>query len=283
MKKIFLLIFLSIYFSNSSYNGLLFPKNTFELLTNNSNYSFYQDIILSTQKNDLASTSYLNYPNSISANYISYDYYISNLSMKSSIQIIDYGNIEDSSSGYSFDSMDYIFTQRFSSRLYNKIFSSLEMNYLYSKIDNFNSSVFATKLDFFYNTDEMIIEIFIDNYGKVLNSYTRYIEDLPKLYGYSLLFKPKNLNVLLSLKQECQNNVYNFNFNTELILKNNSIIFGYSSMGKNLYYGDFNDDFFTGTSIGFKTKYKKFQIILGYQNLGPLGNSSSFSLNQLIN
>ena len=73
MKKIFLLFFLSIYFSNSSYNGLLFPKNTFELLTNNSNYSFYQDIILSTQKNDLASTSYLNYPNSISANYISYD------------------------------------------------------------------------------------------------------------------------------------------------------------------------------------------------------------------
>ena len=88
------------------------------------------------------------------------------------------------------------------------------LNYLYSKIDNFNSSVFATKLDFFYNTDEMIIEIFIDNYGKVLNSYTRYIEDLPKLYGYSLLFKPKNLNVLLSLKQEYQNNVSNFNFNT---------------------------------------------------------------------
>ena len=54
-------------------------------------------------------------------------------------------------------------------------------------------------------------------------------------------------------------------------------------MGKNLYYGDFNDDFFTGTSIGFKTQYKKFQIILGYQNLGPLGNSSSFSLNHLIN
>ena len=283
MKKIFLIIFLSIYFSNSSYNGLLFPKNTFELLTNNSNYSFYQDIILSTKKNDLASTSYLNYPNSISANYISYDYHLSNLSMKSSIQIIDYGNIEDSSSGYSFNSMDYIFTHRFSSKIYNNIFSSLEMNYLYSKIDNFNSSVFATKLDFFYNTDEMIFEIFIDNYGKVLNSYTRYIEDLPKLYGYSLLFKPKNLNVLLSLKHECQNNVYNFNFNTELLLKNNSIIFGYSSISKNLHYGDFNDDFFTGSSIGFKTQYKKFQIILGYQNLGPLGNSSSFSLNPLIN
>ena len=283
MKKIFLLIFLSIYFSNSSYNGLLFPKNTFELLTNNSNYSFYQDIILSTQKDGLASTSYLNYPNSISANYISYDYHLSNLSMKSSIQIIDYGNIEDSSSGYSFNSMDYIFTHRFSSKIYNNIFSSLEMNYLYSKIDNFNSSVFATKLDFFYNTDEMIFEIFIDNYGKVLNSYTRYIEDLPKSYGYSFLFKPKNLNVLLSLKQDYQNNVSNFNFNTELLLKNNSIIFGYSSISKNLHYGDFNDDFFTGSSIGFKTQYKKFQIILGYQNLGPLGNSSSFSLNQSIN
>ncbi len=283
MKKIFLLIFLSIYFSNSSYNGLLFPKNTFELLTNNSNYSFYQDIILSTQKNDLASTSYLNYPNSISANYISYDYYISNLSMKSSIQIIDYGNIEDSSSGYSFDSMDYIFAHRFSSILYNKIFLSLEMNYLYSKIDKFNSSVFATKLDFFYNTGEMIFEIFIDNYGKVLNSYTRYIEDLPKLYGYSFLLKPKNLNVLLSLKQESQNNASTFNFNTELLLKNHSIIFGYSSMGKNLYYGEFNDDFFTGTSIGFKTQYKKFQIILGYKNLGPLGSSSSFSITHSIN
>ena len=283
MKKIFLLIFLSIYFSNSSYNGLLFPKNTFELLTNNSNYSFYQDIILSTQKDGLASTSYLNYPNSISANYISYDYHLSNLSMKSSIQIIDYGNIEDSSSGYSFNSMDYIFTHRFSSKIYNNIFSSLEMNYLYSKIDNFNSSVFATKLDFFYNTDEMIFEIFIDNYGKVLNSYTRYIEDLPKSYGYSFLFKPKNLNVLLSLKQDYQNNVSNFNFNTELLLKNNSIIFGYSSISKNLHYGDFNDDFFTGSSIGFKTQYKKFQIILGYQNLGPLGNSSSFSINQSIN
>ena len=190
--------------------------------------------------------------------------------MKSSIQIIDYGNIEDSSSGYSLI-LWIIFSPKDFHQDYIIKYFHLEMNYLYSKIDNFNSSVFATKIDFFYNTDEMIIEIFIDNYGKVLNSYTRYIEDLPKLYGYSLLFKPKNLNVLLSLKQECQNNVYNFNFNTELILKNNSIIFGYSSMGKNLYYGDFNDDFFTGTSIGFKTQYKKFQIILGYQNLGPLG------------
>jgi len=283
MKKIFLLIFLSFCFSSSSYNGLLFPKNTFELLTNNSNYSFYRDIILSTQKYSLASTSYLNYPNSISANYISYDFHLSNLSMKSSVQIIDYGSFEDSSTGYSFDSTDYILTHRFSSIVYNKIFSSFEMNYLYSKIDNFHSSVFATKLDFFYNIDGMIFEIFIDNYGKVINSYTRYIEDLPQLYGYSFLYKPKNLNVLLSLKQECQNNIYNFNINMELLLKNNSIIFGYSSIGENLYYGDFNEDFFTGTSIGFKTQYKKFQIILGYQNLGPLGNSSSFSLTHLIN
>ena len=283
MKKIFLLIFLSFYFSSSSYNGLLFPKNTFELLTNNSNYSFYQDIILPTQKYGSASTSYLNYPNSISANYISYDYYLANLSMKSSVQIIDYGNFEDSSTGYSFDATDYIFTHRFSSKVYNKLFSSFEMNYLYSKIDNFHSSVLATKLDFFYNIDGMIFEIFIDNYGKVLNSYTRYIEDLPLLYGYSFLYKPKNLNVLLSLKQEYQNNMYNFNMNTELLLKNNSIIFGYSSIGKNLYYGDFNEDFFTGTSIGFKTQYKKFQIILGYQNLGPLGSSSSFSVTYLIN
>ena len=283
MKKIFLLIFISFYFSSSSYNGLLFPKNTFELLTNNSNYSFYQDIILPTQKYGSASTSYLNYPNSISANYISYDYYLANLSMKSSVQIIDYGNFEDSSTGYSFDATDYIFTHRFSSIVYNKLFSSFEMNYLYSKIDNFHSSVFSTKLDFFYNIDGMIFEIFIDNYGKVLNSYTRYIEDLPLLYGYSFLYKPKNLNVLLSLKQEYQNNMYNFNINTELLLKNNSIIFGYSSIGKNLYYGDFNEDFFTGTSIGFKTQYKKFQIILGYQNLGPLGSSSSFSVNHLIN
>ena len=64
----------------------------------------------------------------------------SNLSMKSSIQIIDYGNIEDSSSGYSLDSMDYIFTHKIFFKAHIiKYFHLSEMNYLYSKIDNFNS------------------------------------------------------------------------------------------------------------------------------------------------
>ena len=43
MKSGFIILIILLTLGHTSYNGLLFPKNTFELLTNNSNYSFYQD------------------------------------------------------------------------------------------------------------------------------------------------------------------------------------------------------------------------------------------------
>ena len=137
MKRIFLFILISICCTNTSYQGLLFPINTFEVLTNNSDYHIFKNMILSKSKYNSFSSSYISFPNDISSNTLIYDYKITNLRMKSGIQIINFGNIEDSETGYSFSSQDYIFSHQFSKKIYHQLYSSVEINYLYSKIDNF--------------------------------------------------------------------------------------------------------------------------------------------------
>ena len=283
MKRICLFILISICCTNTSYQGLLFPINTSEVLTNNSDYHIFKNMILSKSKYNSFSSSYISFPNDISSNTLIYDYKITNLRMKSGIQIINFGNIEDAETGYSFSSQDYIFSHQFSKKIYHQLYSSVELNYLYSKIDNFKSSILTTKINVFYKLNRFIFNTFLDNYGKVINSYTIYKEKIPELYGYSLLVKPKNINVLFSLKQEFYINTSNLNISAELLLKRSSIFIGFSSIAQDLYFGDFYEDFFTGTSFGLKTQYKKFNISLGYQNLGPLGSISSLTVNKLIN
>ena len=283
MRHIFIIVIILLTLGHTSYNGLLFPKNNIELITNSSDYFIFKNIILSNQYHDNFSSNYITFPNSVSSNSLIYNVQLSGLKLTPSIQIINYGEIDDSETGYKFRSEDYILSNQLHKNITNNFLSTFELKYLYSKIDNFHSSILATKLNFIYNLNFLVFEIFLDNYGTILTTYTSAIEKLPENYGYSLMYKPKNLNLLFLYKNEFFQNHMDFNLSVELMLKDNSIFMGISSIGQDLYYGNFEDDFFTGTSLGLKTKYKNFDFMLGYQNLGILGSSTSLTILKSLN
>ena len=58
---------------------------------------------------------------------------------------------------------------------------------------------------------------------------------------------------------------------------------GYTTLAQELYYGNFNYDFFTGVSLGFSTIYKDYTLDIAIKNLGSIGVIHSLSISKSIN
>jgi len=283
--RIFLLtILLSLNYANYSYNGLLLPNSTYHLVSNDSDYLISKRIFLDSKYIQRFSSHFITFPNSINMGIFDFYYNIKSYKTYSSLYIINYGDFEDSESGYTFSSKDYIVKSSFSKDIHENFYSSFDFKYLYSNIDTYKSSALVSKISLFYYNQRFLIQIFMDNYGYVINKYTNFEEELPNIYGYKLMFKPKYINAIITAKHDYFINYNIINFSTELFLFNNSsILMGFSSLSKDLYYNEFYNDFFTGVSFGISTKYKNYLINLGFQNLGSIGVSSAFTISKLIN
>ncbi len=282
---IFLLILiLSFSYTNSSYSGFLLPNSTIHLISNDNDYLLSKRILLDSKYSHKISSHYITLPNSINVGVFDYSYNIKSYESLSSLYIINYGNFDDSESGYTFSSKDYIAHNRLGKSINNHWHMSFDLKYIYSEIDTYNANALVTKLSLYYYNQRFLAQIFIDNYGFVLDKYTNFDESLPVLSGYKIMFLPKYINAIISAKHDYFNNYNIIHLTTELFLfEDSSILFGASSLSRDLYYGDFNNDFFTGISFGFSTRYKNYLMNLGFKNLGAIGLSSSFTISRSIN
>jgi len=204
--------------------------------------------------------------------------------MLSSLSIINYGEFIDSESQYSFSSSDYILKHTIYKKFSNYIHSSIDLKYISSTIDDYNSDAIATKFNLYYHYHRLLIQSFISNHGFVFNSYTSFQEALPSSYGFSMLYLPQYINSIVSITYHVFDDYDMLNFQNEfLVFDQLSIICGYHSIAYKLYSGDFNNDFLIGLSIGSSMKYKDYIVEIGLKNLGPTGIISSFTLTKSIN
>ena len=284
MRIFLLLVILSLSYANSSYNGFLLPNSTIHLISNDNDYLLSKKIILGSSYSHKISSHYITLPNSINVGVFDYSYSIKSYKASSSLYIINYGDFDDSESGYTFSSKDYIAHNRLAKNITNQWHTSFDLKYIYSAIDTYNANAIATKLSLYYHNQRFLIQLFIDNYGFVIDSYTDFDESLPVLYGYKMMILPKYINAIISAKHNYFDNDNIIHLTTELFLfEHSSILFGFSSLSKDLYYGDFNNDFFTGISVGFSTRHENYLMNLGFKNLGALGLLSSFTISRSIN
>ena len=282
----FLLItlLLSLYYSNSSYNGLLFPSSVNHLVSYDQDYNLSKQILFDSKHQNSISSNYIMFPNKINIGVFDYAYDLKSYSALFSLYVINYGDFDDSESGYTFSSKDYIIKNKFSKKINNNIYSSFDLKYIYSYIDTYSSNAIASKFSLYYYNKRFLLQGFLDNYGLVINQYTQFKEKLPITYGHKIMFIPKYINAVFTLKHNYFNNYSTFNISGELFLfQSSSVIVGFSSLSKELYYGEFYNDFFTGMSFGLSTEYKNYLMSIGFKNLGAIGLSSSFTITRLIN
>ena len=273
----------SIY-SYPSYHGLLLPNSSYELLSNDSNYEFSTHILTNSDYSSNLATTLFTLPHNISIGAFQYIHTSKKYYNATNLSIINYGSFDDSESGYTFSSEDYILKNTLFYQLDSQFYSSLGCKYIHSNIDNFTADAITFKLAVYYHYQNFLIQLFSDNLGLVINSYTDFDESLPIIHGLKIMYSPKYLKSILSLKYDYFNEQKIFYLSYELLsFKYASFYIGHSSLSSNLYYGDFDNDFFTGLSFGIGTQYKGFSINLAGKNLGPLGLIKSITITKLIN
>jgi len=281
---LFTILLLSLYYSNSSYNGLLFSNSVNHLISYDQDYDLSKQILFSSKHQKSISSNYIMFPNKINVGVFDYAYDLKSYKALSSLYIINYGDFDDSESGYIFSSKDYIIKNRFSKKINNHIYSSFDLKYIYSYIDTYSSNAIAAKFSLYYYNKRFLLQVFLDNYGLVINQYSQFEERLPITYGHKIMFIPKYIDAIFTLKHDYFNHYSTFNISGELfLLQSSSIIVGFSSLSKELYYGEFYNDFFTGISFGLSTEYKNYLMKIGFKNLGAIGLSSAFTITRLIN
>lgn len=284
VMRILLLLLFSCTFGTSSYGGLLLPNSTTSLISYNQDYTLGKNILLDIKSTNKISSHYISFPNTITVGVFDYQHNTKFYKKNSSISIINYGDFEDSESYYTFSSNDYILKNSILKDLKKNIYASFDWKYLYSDIDIYKSSILLTKLSLFYHHQRFLLQLFVDNYGIILNDYTAYNDKTPFSFGYNFLFKPKYINSIISINYNIYEDYDVFNLSTELFLmKNSSIMFGFSSLSEDLYYGEFYNDFLTGLSFAFNSKYKNYSLNLGFKNLGAIGTCTSFTIQKSLN
>ena len=254
------------------------------MVSTDEDYNLSKKLLLQIPHTRTFSSNYIIFPNNIDIGSFNYVHLFHKYQILSKLNIINYGNFEDSESGYSFSAKDYIFKNRFSSNINSKLYSSFDIKYIHSYIDNYSSDAVAFKFSLYYYNTRFLLQSFIDNYGITFSPYTNFYEHFPSSYGCKIMVLPKYINSVLSLKYNSFRDYQILNISGELFLFSNSSIYvGFSSLSQKLYYGDFYTDFLTGFSIGFSTTYKKYFMNIAFKNLGSIGLISSLTITKSIN
>lgn len=283
-NKIYLntIILFTLVLSNYSYEGLLLPSQTSEV-TNINSYEIDKNIILDLNQSSQIKTSLLILPNDIHINSFHYYFNILQYSVISNFTIINYGSFSDSETGHTFLSKDMIFKNKLRYKLQNNLYIEGAFKYMHSSIDSYKSNLISLDFCSYYHKNNFLFSTFLNNYGFILGNYTSYKENLPTSYGARVSYKLNNINLLMSCNYQSFSNFSEISFNNKFFASDKYFIsLGYTSLAKNLYSGDFSNDFLVGFSLGVSMIYNDYVIDFGFKNLGSLGYINSISLSKLF-
>ena len=284
MKNILLIFILSLCYANFSYQSLLLPNSTYDLVSGYSKYSISKKILFNEQIKKNVEFSLIMLPQDIQTTSIDYMHSLFNYYHYFSINIIDYGQFSDSESNSTFSAKDIIIKNSIFKKITNKLHGSLGLNYINSNIEDYSSSAVCMQSALLINHKNFLFQTSINNYGFIINHYTSYNEVLPTYYNFSIMYLPQYLEstILVQYNSFEEYNITNL-FGELFITDDYSITAGYTSLAQKLYSEDFNSNFFTGVSIGLNIGYKDYIFNIGIKNLGSIGLINSITINKSFN
>lgn len=285
MKKFIIILIFTFIFSHYGYQSILLPNSTYELVSGQSNYFTSNEILFKSKLSKNISSTLFLLPEDIQIAAFFYRNNFLGVHNQYKIKIIDYGNFNDSESGYIFSAKDILLQYNLIKTLNQKFYFSLGTNYFYSNIDNYNSSAIFFNASILYKIEKILFNYNINNIGFILDKYTAFNESLPFNYSISISYLPKYLKSSLGFNFQKFENLDLTNITGEIYLYDYfSILIGYSSIAQSLYTKDnFEKDFFTGLSTGLNFSYKDLVLNFGIKNLGSAGLIQSISLIKKLN
>jgi hypothetical protein len=261
-------------FSQSEYQVISIPNNIislsshngFDALKKNSHFDINLESINSNDK----SFSLLRFPAQI--NFLNYSNNNFNFSF------LDYGTFQDQIDNEilnQFTSYEVTAKLYFHSTIRNLFNIEYSVSGLYSKIENYTSSIITSDLKIHNQINNYNISFSLKNIGIILENYTNNSTEIPLKSQFSLIKSNKNNTSYFGYDM-----IYHFNFNNiehiicfyTNISDNINIMFSGSSYSKQLRLDDFNNDLLYGVGFGIniKNKYNK-KIDMGISSLGSAG------------
>ncbi len=276
MKIALIISAISFIFSQANYQILSTPsnfKNIFEVedFYDNYNYSVFNSL----------------YPNGINL----FAFTISAKKIKNSeifitLKNLNYGEFSDNESNYSFGANESLIQFSFLKKhnIANRIM--LNINYLKSKIDTYQSDLISIDLLALLRfQSNHYINIAFKNYGKIINSYSSTKIQLPKTINISYNFKKAEFPFSLIASYKKRLDIEESLIQATLGLKLNSNLDLYISSRNDksdLFFGEYIDKMIAGTNIGIIYSKNKNNLNLAFQNLGAAGYVTSFSFTKSI-
>ena len=276
MKIALIISIISFIFSQANYQILSTPsnfKNIFELedFYDNYHYSVFNSL----------------YPNDINL----FAFTISAKKTKSSeifitLKNLNYGEFNDNESNYSFGANESLIQFSLLKKEYIANRIMLNINYLKSKIDTYQSDLISVDLLTLVRfQSNHYFNIAFKNYGKIINSYSSTKIQLPKAINISYNFKknefPFSLIACYKKRLDVEENL----IQVTLGIKLNSQLDLYISNRNNksdLFFGEYIDKMMAGTNVGIVYSKNQNNLNLAFQNLGAAGYVTSFSFTKSI-
>jgi len=284
MRNLLFIIIMSLCYSNLSYQSLLLPYSTYDLMSGYSEYSISKNILFNELVKREVSASLIILPQDIQMSSFAYISNPMGYYNDFTMSIIDYGDFIDSESNISFNAQDIILRNYLTKNINNIFYGSIGLNYINSHIEDYTSSALSMEPSLLIHYKNFLFKGSINNYGIVINHYTDYNESLPHYYSLSLMCIPQYLNSNLLVQHNIFTNFSITNIFGELFIKDRySITISYTSLAKKLYSEDFSTNFFTGLSIGFNIKYFDYTFNIGIKNLGSIGLMNAITLKKSFN
>ena len=276
MKIVLIISVISFIFSQANYQILSTPsnfKNIFETedFYDNYNYSVFNSL----------------YPNDINL----FAFTVSAKKTRNSelfitLKNLNYGEFNDSQSNYSFGANESLIQFSFLKKIYTANKVMLNINYLKSKIDTYQSDLISLDLlTLFRFQNNHCINIGFKNYGKIINSYSSTKIHLPKTINVSYNFKKAEFPFSLIASYRKRLDIEENLIQTTLGIKLNSNLDFYISSRSNksdLFFGEYIDRMMAGTNIGIIYSKNQSNLNLAFQNLGAAGYVTSFSFTKSI-
>jgi len=276
MKIVLIISVISFIFSQANYQILSTPsnfKNIFEVedFYDNYNYSVFNSL----------------YPNDINL----FAFTVSAKKTRNSelfitLKNLNYGEFNDSQSNYSFGANESLIQFSFLKKIYTANKVMLNINYLKSKIDTYQSDLISLDLlTLFRFQNNHCINIGFKNYGKIINSYSSTKINLPKTINVSYNFKKAEFPFSLIASYRKRLDIEENLIQTTLGIKLNSNLDFYISSRSNksdLFFGEYIDRMMAGTNIGIVYSKNQNDLNLAFQNLGAAGYVTSFSFTKSI-
>lgn len=251
----------------------------------------YNPAALSGNINRIWSVNYVDHLIDFQAGYLSYAQPVKNWgNLSTALLYFNYGNFDETDefgeiTGRSFNASEFALSIYYSNELGSGFDYGIGLKYLYSSLDNYNSSALGLDAGLIYivpGINDLTLGVSLQNLGITLDSYTDYKDKLPLILQIGLAKRLEHLPLLLSVSLQDLTTSEN-NLGDRLA---RFAIGGEFDISKIIkfrlgYQNEINQDvkplsrtILSGFSLGLGVYWKQFRLDYAYTNYGDLGSQN---------